>query len=110
MEITLYQNAFCPYSERVRRVLGEMAIMHRRVEVGWHELDGLQRLTGTKEIPTLSHDGHIRVGSASIARYLNDFLEERRLFGLRCPATAVSQLSVLGPSSGIRGFVARLAA
>lgn len=88
MELTLYQNAFCPYSERVRRVLGEMALVHRRIEVGWHELDSVHRLTGIREIPVLLHDGHAKAGSSAIARYLNGFNPERHLF----PASADDEL------------------
>ncbi len=80
MELILYQNKHCPYAERARRALGEKGLLHQRVEVGWHEMDGLKRMTRSDTIPTLVAEGEVVEGAARIGRYVNQLNKRHELF------------------------------
>ncbi len=75
MEVTLYQNVHCPFSERARRALGEKGIFQNRHEIHWHEFDALKGQTGEEQIPTLVYEDTVVSGSGAIARWANSAVE-----------------------------------
>lgn len=78
-EITLYQLEHCPFSHRVRHMLGARGVDYRIVNVPQQrdERDDLECLSGTRDVPVLLIDGRAYVhqtdiGSAIASRYPRD--------------------------------------
>lgn len=72
LHVTLYQDPHCPFSERVRRALGEKGIYQDRVNVGWHERDVIERISGTRSTPMMLVKGMAYTASTDMARWADD--------------------------------------
>lgn len=72
LHVTLYQDPHCPFSERVRRALGEKGIYQDRVNVGWHQRDEIERISGTRSTPMMLVRGRAFTASTEIAAWAND--------------------------------------
>lgn len=74
---TLYDRPECPYSKRVRRVLGVLAVDHKEVIVpeSKADRDDLESITGQRGVPVLVGDdlpeGYI-ANSGEISLYLKE--------------------------------------
>lgn len=81
MELTLFQNVHCPFSERARRALGEKGIYQHRVEVPWHDRIELERITSATSTPVAIHEKRLLTNSGAIARYADSLVPGKtRLF------------------------------
>jgi glutaredoxin len=79
--VELYQAEWCPHSHAVRQRLTELGVdvLLRQVPAEPEDRDELERVAGTREIPTLvTDDGEIFVGEKEVLPWLDLRYEARR--------------------------------
>jgi len=79
----LYHLWLCPFSRKVRIVLGEKRLeCELRIEKVWERRDGFLALNPRGQVPVLVEDnGHILADSRSISEYLDETVAEPALMG-----------------------------
>ena len=74
MNLVLYYHPFCPYCQRVLRVLEQLKapLELKNIQESSASLEELKRLTGKTQVPCLVIDGKPLLESEDIVRWLEE--------------------------------------
>jgi glutathione S-transferase len=79
--LTLYGNAFSPFSRKVQIVLAYKGIEHTMIDaLARSNRDKLRAVNKRLEVPAIDHDGLIVVNSADIVAYLDRVFSDRPVY------------------------------